>query len=521
MSLLGFGARSLVPDELLEGYGYDAATATWLIRPATPLYGLVHRPSAYPSPAIVQVQLFPILFPLQVRRSLIWQAAYDAVTAGIGRAGGSAFGLEKPNPEFRFLWRAQGSADAWKEVPGGFLGVTLATSDSTVTEGTRLVGQMLIEDGRRDPLGENYDAGAPDLPAQDETIEFYLIGPIAPDELHPIVVEGITAGQFTQNVYDGVYSRRDPLTGAAVPTGIRYDATALALMTDLVRIRMWEPIEDVRDWLEKNIYAPTGWAPALDSDGRISPVSQVPPADTSGLDVIYDDITEPSPDWDAGSRIINILSLTYKRDYSLGPPDPPPTDDQVVRQNLVGEREIQFEYRDEDSIVRFGEETLAIDGEAFRAIGRPATDLEEETLPTTSIPVYQGMITKLMTEAQFFARLRSLGIGLPGVISGAHIIPISGDVTDETGYQLFQLRMQYLLDRYRLGAPAFRVAVMREALPLVRAGSWVAVAQLSWLPDYITQRRGLIALGQVISIGDLDCAWRRVLVEVLVPPSTS
>ncbi len=65
--------------------------------------------------------------------------------------------------------------------------------------------------------------------------------------------------------------------------------------------------------------------------------------------------------------------------------------------------------------------------------------------------------------------------------------------------------------------PAISLAVRRSALPLLRAGDWVKL-DLSWLPDYLTGRRGLIAEAQVISLGDLDCAWRKALLEVVIPP---
>ena len=291
-------------------------------------------------------------------------------------------------------------------------------------------------------------------------------------------------------------------------------------MTDPVRIRMWEPIEDLRDWLEKHIYAPTGWCPALNSLGEISPVSQIAPVDATGLTVITDAVTEPTPDWDAGQRVINIVRVVYKRDYSLGPPDPPPLVTQVVRQNLIDEREISQEFRDEASITRHGEQAIAYDGQAFRAIGREPTAGEESTLSTTSIPVYRGMITYLMTEAQFWARVRSRTTETTLVKTGAHIIPVSGDIADETGYQLFQLRKIHVLNRYTLGAPAISIPVMRAFIPDHRCGDWV-VPDLSWLPNYITQRRGLQTLAQIVALGDLDCAWRRLLVEQVIPVAES
>ena len=519
MSLTGFGGRSLVPDELLEGYGEDPALPDgWLIRPGIPLSGLVVRHAFYPSPAVVQVHVGATVFPDQIRRLLIWQAAYDAVIGGIGRAAllGGLPHVGEGNPQFVFRWRLQGSSDPWTEVPGNVMGVSLSTTPSTLTEGAVVVGQVIIEDRRLDPAESVYDPTVADLPAEDDVIEFFLIGPIPPDELHPVIVEGITAGQFAVNVYAGLYSARDPIDGTVIPTGIRYDEPSFAQMTDLVRIRLDKPIEDARDWLEKHIYAPTGWCPALNSLGQISPVSQVAPTDATGLTVITDAVTEPTPDWDAGQRVINVIRFNYPRDYIVGNPDPDPPTDQVVRQNLIGQRDVVLEFRDEASITRHGEQPIEISGEAFRAIGLVADAAAEETADPGAFQ-FSGT-TKL---SKFI-----LGVAgqpttqQPIVRSAVLVLPVSGDVADEVGYQLFLLRQIHVLNRYTLGAPGISIPVMRAFIPDHRCGDWV-VLDLSWLPDYITQRRGLQTLAQIVALGDLDCAWRRLLVEQVIPVAES
>ena len=519
MSLTGFGGRSLVPDELLDGYGEDPALPDgWLIREGAPLKGLIVRHGFYPSPAVIQVHVGATVFPEQLRRLLIWQAAYDAVIGGIGRAAllGGLPHMGEGNPQFVFRWRPQGSSAPWNEVPGDVMGVSLSTADSTVTTGARVVGQVIIEDRRLDPAESVYDPGATDLPDTDDIIEFFLIGPIAPDEQHPVIVEGITAGQFAVNAYAGLYSMRDPITGTVVPTGIRYDEPSFAQMTDLVRIRLDKPIEDLRDWLEKHIYAPTGWVPALNSLGKISPVSQVAPVDATGLTVLTDAVTEPTPDWDAGQRVINVIRFTYPRDYIIGAPDPDPPYASEVRQNLIGQRDIILEFRDELSITRHGEQPLEISGEAFRAIGLVADAAAEETADPGAFQFSgQTKLSKFIIGVSGQATTE-----LPIVRTAVLVLPVSGDVADETGYQLFLLRKIHVLNRYTLGAPAISIPVMRAFIPDHRCGDWV-VLDLSWLPDYITQRRGLQTLAQIVALGDLDCGWRRLLVEQVIPVATS
>lgn len=511
-STLAVGARSLVPDELLEGYGEDASLPDgWLIRPAEPLRGRVVREGLYPSPAIIRVHVGASEFPIQTRRLLIWQSAYDAILGGIGRAKGLTSFLIHPNPAFVFRWRAQGSSDAWKEVPGTYLGVSLSTTASTVTSGARVVGQVIIKDFRLDPTSVYYDAGAPDLPGDTDIIEFFLIGTMPPDELHPLIIEGVAAGQVVKNVYDGIYSERDS-NGDVVPTGIRYDSAALALMTTPVRIRLTEPVDDARDWLEKFIYAPTGYIPALDNEGRVSPVSQVAPTEIAGLPVIYGDITEVVPEWRAGNRIINVVRFHYQRDYSIGVPDPPPPVTGETRQNLIEGRDVLVQFRDEFSIARHGEQALELDGECFRAIGRNiADDGDTEVAPESLHPrrrkIKRQLVVPLTEE--------------PIVRPGAVVVPVSGDVEDEVGWILAQHRGAAILPRWGYGAPTMRVPVMRSATFTLRAGSFVAL-DLSWFPDYVTRRRGVTeTLAQIVAIGDLDCAWRQITVEVVPLPAES
>src|SRR5688572_28376976 len=121
MSTTGFGGRSLVPDESLEPYGSDAILVDGaLLRAGFPMAGHVYRRAGYPTPAVIEIHVGASEFPEQIRRLLIWQAAYDAVTGGIGRVQGSPLGvgaLLHPNPQFVFRWRILAALTPWTEVP--------------------------------------------------------------------------------------------------------------------------------------------------------------------------------------------------------------------------------------------------------------------------------------------------------------------------------------------------------------------------------------------------------------------
>ncbi len=698
--------RALLPDEHLEGYGYSSFTDTYILDPAIPLKGHWYNTGTGRG----EIAIGASEFPEQIRRLLIWQAAYDAIYAGLPRPFHFLHGDPdaRPNAQGRFYlkWRSAGGVEPWTEIRET-LNLSLSTVESTVTSGARVVGRVYVQDRRLSalPLGNpDYDPTAPALPAEDQIIEFMIVGPVAVDEQHPFTLEtpdvsagvgllnsqgspvlgrfnlvvslggytsglvdltalpgnaedlrrlriaayntisnestiedvfipsagtlrwraagttdpyqeitlepaapggssalvyiqtpfdptyriftllqmtapdavmpahnqdieivlvraegtpdvGLTAGQFAINVYDGLYSERDPITGAVVPTGIRYDRDALLLLTRLIRVRITEPWKDVRDELEKKLYAPTGSFPSLDSIGRVSPLTQVPPLTLDGLDVLHNGNVEPSPEWDSGQRIINIITFTYYRDYNSGKPDPsftwandvdyrigdvaieagqaylcivshsspqqPSTSPgfwtpTVERQNVVGQQEVAIRFENEHSIRKHGPHPIEIDGSLFRAVGRDPTVGEEPGTPPELVASRRPRDFERRQRQKGYLELNSQ----PVVRSAKLIIPASGDVEDEEGWQLAQERRFYLEPRYKLGAPAFSFNVIRSSVPLLRAGSWAAV-DLSWLPDYTTGKRGLVALVQVIALGDLDCAWRWLLVEQVVPLAES
>lgn len=481
------GTRTLLPDGVYGGYGYDAGTDTYLLPAAEPLTGTYfefsHPLLAFPGGAVdltgntTAQRVMSIAAEGQTRGAITYHegtlSAWYTSFAGI-----------------ILRWRQAGSMDPWKEISS-----TLVADDEGGGGGRLIAGTYHPSDTDRQgflatTLYMGDKRGAAELPVDGQAIEFFVVYAGAPSKELPTYIEGISAGQFAENVYAGAYSARDE-NGDLVPTGILYDPAALALMTDPVRIRLTEPIADARDYLEKFIYAPTGWAPALDEFGRISPVSQVAPESVAGLLVLDNSIAEASPNWSAGERVINVIRFTYLRDYD--PPDdvvPLPQESVSflggIARRLLGiskstaenltepdgdglmAREVVVEFRDTTSIDRNGEAVLELDGSAFRAIGDPEAD------------------------------------------------PISGVVDVEQGYLMALQRQLHLQARYALGAPHIQVAVMREATIGLRAGSWV-VLDLSWLPDYATQRRGLVAMAQVISLGDLDCRWRQVGLEVVIP----
>lgn len=299
-------------------------------------------------------------------------------------------------------------------------------------------------------------------PEIDQEVELLLVHNGNASETYPYHITGITTGELLRRLYDGEYSPRDPVTGDVISTNIRYDSLSLDAMIDPVHARITGPVDDLRAWAEEHVYAPTGWFPALDYDGRIAPLSQIPPDNLDGLALVDNDVAEARPDWNAGEIILNVLRFTYYRFYYAPDSDEAGADGLAVR-------EIMYEYQDPASVKTHGENVKEYEALVSGAVG---------------------------TET-----------GEPGSI-------------EETGRLQANDRRLYIFDRFRNGAQAVRVAGRRNALMFLRTGNWV-ILDLSWLPDYVTRRRGAQFVGQVIAIADLNCMWRELLVEEALPITES
>lgn len=186
---------------------------------------------------------------------------------------------------------------------------------------------------------------------------------------------------------------------------------------------------------------------------------------------VRNEITEPVPDWDAGETIVNVLRIAYLRYWARAP---------VVAGSVDGiqGRPVVYEFVDPVSRDRHGERLVDMDASAFSA---PADSLER---------------------------------------------PILGQ-QNEGGHGLAQDRRLHVFDRFRRGAQTIQVPVMRSLhihVPeriqhysaVLRAGDWVRM-DLSWFPDYATRRRRMQSTGQIVAINDVDCAWRVLLIEEVLP----
>lgn len=508
----------LLPMGVEPGFGAyvdEDGAAQWLVPPAEPLTGTYsyNAAAAFPVGTVEFRDYWPGPFsptgaPIGTQTVpedvVISSPAEDALIADAEEQGDPRPVLWTW-PNLEILWRAAGTAEPWTVIQptdllpegrnlakpagtGAWYRNLVTAFDAELADGTAVRAALYM-------LVRGYDADGT-FPRDGQEIDVAVRYRGEPTEDFPLHIEGITAGDLLKRGYDGEYSYPDPIGGGAVPTGIRYNTLdllqvgeaqwldflllqdggrltlegypgSLALASSLaatetptVLFRVTAPVEDFREWAEQYVYSPTGWIPALNNDGEISPKSQVPPESAAGLTQLTDPITEPAPEWDAGERIVNNLRYTYPRWYRLDA-------GQSTAVDRLTERTVETIYRDEASITRHSLQGKDFPGEVFAAIG-----------DTNGKPV-------LTTE-------------------------------DERGAVLAEYRRLYVFDRYRNGAVTIQVPVRRDYTATLRAGDFVIVDH-SWFPDYVTRERGLLTMCQILAIRDVDCEWRVVLAEEVLP----
>lgn len=473
------GTATIVPRGVMEGFGShedEDGNPAWLIEPQeTGVEGeMLVQELGDGSGRYVGTVLFSDQFdtdvpfgelPILLNPDLIIDE--EGEEALEGRSLDAATGVF---PMADVLWRIA-PEDPWNvarpSTPYAYTGMNLGQAQACVYDGEEvraLVSVLLF-----------FQVGVPvDFPGSEDTVEIILRHRGSATENYPFYFEG-TAGELLSALYTGALAIAPNLGGDVYdPTGmedvvqglasrVRFDQTALDAMTTPVLLRQVEPVDDGRDWAEASVYGPSGWIPAMDSDGRISPVSRNRPVELTGLPNFTNSNTEPSPDWNAGERVVTEVRYSYKRFFVPTPGS-------------------------------FPQIATEADGLAVRDITLAFTDPEAELVHAAQPQEFEASVFSAIGDADGSART-----GIP-----------------ETGSILAQEGRFEVLARYRNGAQSFGVAVPRSEIPTLRVGAWVTW-NLSWLPHRTTGLRGGAsdseAAAQVLAIRDDDCAWRSLLLE--------
>lgn len=487
------GTSTVLPRGVLFGYGLQE-TGEYVVQPTQSSYYLTGVFSSVPGAPEIQyvdvIGMWPDTGSLRTERRLVLTDEMAAImTATVTPTGTNDPVSGDPVYTFRWpdiaiWWRLAGGTE-WTVIDDVYIDTAAQPSAngpwwSNPADQTRSIDRLYLdlraqvdytdEQGDTQTLspvrgirGVQIHAGNPaDVPDIGDNVDVMVVHTGTPTEHWPLHIE-TTAGQLLRELYCGFWSPRDAVTGGIVPTGIRYDPDALDAMMQPVRLRITKPVDDIRAWAEEMIYRPLGYAPALDNDGRISPVSQEMPGDLSAALEITDDVAAPQPGWGAGENVLNVLEWSYPRDYRSDPRYDP--EGEGGAGDTMASRELELEYRQEESVTIHGEKKVEIAAVAFRAVSRFGGD------------------------------------------------PWLG-IEDEISWQLFQARRLHLIGRTDMGAPVYTVHVRRAVTAALRAGDWVR-PRMSWMPEYATLRRALAGDAQIIAIADLDCAWRRLTMEAV------
>lgn len=294
------------------------------------------------------------------------------------------------------------------------------------------------------------------MPTNGQLVEVRVLNGSTPTERFPLYWEG-NLWTLAREVYDGKYS--DP--GAP---RVRYNAARFAQLEALQhmgRAIITELAENALDWLKDNVYKPEGYAPAFDGQGAIYPISYALPDGTVPLPQVTDVNTDPEgSDWrHATDDVVTEVQFIYQRDY-LAEDDPDAPATPLARLRSVDQQHI----RQAATATLHGVKRVEFKPVTYRALA---------TTPG-------GVTTLEQAEA-------------------------------ELGRQAALLRSTQLLDRFSDGAQRLVVRCRRSdaAISGVQVGDWVQVA-LSWMPDYVTRRRGINRLAQVVKARELDPAWREL-----------
>lgn len=346
-------------------------------------------------------------------------------------------------------WRAWGTSDPWKFLqnmpvkethtgkPPGV--VRIGDAYWLSSSGAQLYQVLTLYLGTYDGLN---------LPTDAQDIEIQVVHTGRPNESAPIYIE-TSFGQLLKDLYDGIYSSESPK--------IKYDTTAMATFvtsTPKARVKIIEPTDDLRDWVEEHIYKPLGYAPGLNDKGEIVPIKYALP-DSSVTLVQLDDTNIIDAHWSHSYKdAVNKIIFKYIRESrSLGQAEKP---SEKYFNVLLDETEVEVQ-RIHTSVSLLGPQTVEYEPATVRSF----SDFRESA--------------------------------------------VSGNTVDELGTQLALARGEELFNRFSFGAQKIECTVARANANIrgLKMGDWVSIAS-SHLPDYLTGIRGINRIAQIISIQDLD-----------------
>lgn len=450
---------TVLPRGVLHGYG-RLPGGGWLVPPPRPLTGTFRRFAADEESGAGSVLLdgwtrsgtVPADLVLTPAMRQVLKREWSEAAGGwvLGREVGVMWRPlptpELPDPRWTELFRMPLPTGEGEELRRFNLGgVLVATPSRTVQvddHGEREVDALAAAEVRLHPVG------AAGVPGDGDRVEVMIryVGP--PTEAYPLHLEA-SAGLILSNLYDGLN-----------PT-IQYDEVRVFGMvstTPVLRARVTRPVDDMKRWVEENLYRPLGMAPALSRWGAVSPIRYTFPDAPLPVPVIdgsvATDAAWESPDGGA----VSTACFTYLRDSRV-----------PAERDPLGVRSAGDGIVSESLTVEYAAESLPAQGSRVM-----------EYAPVT---------------------FRTLG-GVEGEQA-------TGDLTDETAHQLARQRVREVVDRFSTGTPYLRVTCWTSAVAALKVGDWVRLS-LPDLPPAPDGTAGDGRLAQVVGTGDVDPTRREL-----------
>jgi hypothetical protein len=477
---------SLLPNGPVAGWGRQAGlpgragSAGKLIPPVTPLTGVFWRDPNVPTLA-GRIKTTANQFDLMIGGSR-YQALqnYGALTQGSGITGGDT------SVAFRNVvvwWRAYPGGGAWTElvnmpaVPGTAYAMQnvfpqgVGTFDSA--ESASFVSKSL-----HDKVNLYVNLTGPNIPAHTQQVEFMVLANGQPTNEAPIYWEG-NLGQLTKDIYDGVWSN--------YPPGIRYDAAAMA---DFIAksfqgsALIKAPEDNGLQWVQENTYKVQGWAPSVPPEtGLVTPIQYNLPNDTTPLLSLTDSIVKEDAKWELNKdELINEINFNYEAIFVV---------DSKYPTSFSGLDALNNSNKVEPPAQRLGTVPItyvevAVNSQAL--LGAKVLKYDPVTIKLFGILTPDGLDTRMWPDI---------------------------------GSKLAKDRTKEVLDRFTFAGQRLIVSARRTGagVAAARMGDW-AICGVSWLPDYISQKRGLNRLMQVVSVNDDDSVFRKLTLSDAGPNAT-
>lgn len=307
-----------------------------------------------------------------------------------------------------------------------------------------------VEVGYRISVAKIYTT--PTLPANNQMVEVMIVHCGTPTDDYPYHIES-NLSQFLPDFFSGKYSTYDPKL---------YFGGLVGDFDIPIRARITAPVEDMKKWAEENLLQPVNAFPVTNyQDGKTYAVRyELPTSDGPALVELNDNnCRELSASWDhTTDETVNYVEFEYIRDIYV--PAEYDYKGEYAAGDMLMERKVVYKNLDLPSIDLLDEQKLSIKPETIRSNG---------SFYTTAQNSMEGEIGESLAKKFFSAAV----------------------------------------ERFKYGSQRVNCQIKRDVAKDIKAGQFVLCA-MSWLPDYITKRRGLNRLMQVVGINDVDFNWTEI-----------